>query len=113
MCSELWWAVSVRWPHEGSARSSKPREFVIADCTIDAVVNVVAATGPDALVLNLDQDSHCRLAASIAGAHPGMTVVACSAEGAAMRVYPRGGGGPVSSRSLSAAALDRMRSGLM
>ena len=80
-------------------------EFVIADCAIDAVVNVVAATGPDALVLNLDQDSHCRLAASIAGAHPGMTVVACSAEGAAMRVYPRGGGGRVCLRSLSAVAL--------
>lgn len=83
----------------------KPPEFALTDCTIDAVVNVVAATQPDALVLNSGKDCECTLAASVARAHPGMTVVACSAEGTAMRVYPRSGGGPVSSRSLSAAAL--------
>jgi len=80
-------------------------EFVVDECGIDAVMSVVCATRPDALVVDTGPGEDVALAVAVAVAHPGVTVVACSTEGTAMRVYPRSGGGQFFSRSLSAAAL--------
>ena len=79
-------------------------EFVIDECPIESVMTTIAATEPDALVMNAGARDLGR-AARIAAAYPGLTVVACSACEDTMRTFPRFGGGRCVSRPLSADAL--------
>jgi hypothetical protein len=79
-------------------------EFVIDECPIESVMSAVAATEPDALVMDAGGKDLWR-AARIAAAYPGLTVVACSACEDTMRTFPRFGGGRCVSRPLSAGAI--------
>ncbi len=79
-------------------------EFVIDECAIDFVMTTVAATQPDALVMDAGARDLGR-AARVAAAYPALTVVACSASEDTLRSFPKFGGGRCSSQPLSAAAL--------
>jgi hypothetical protein len=79
-------------------------EFVIDECGVESVMSAVAATRPDALVMDAGARDVWR-AARVVAAYPALTVVACSASDNTMRTFPRLGGGRCLSQPLSAVAL--------
>ena len=62
---------------------------VVAEATASsAIVERLTEARPDVVFLDLDSEEALRTAAWIASAFPAITVIACSADSTAMRVYP-------------------------
>ncbi|WNG88144.1 hypothetical protein C6A87_002460 [Mycobacterium sp. ITM-2016-00317] len=79
-------------------------ELVIDECAIERVMSAVVVLTPDVVVIEAGVRELAR-AERVASTCPAVTVVACSASEATIRIFPRFCGGQYRSRPLSAEAL--------
>ncbi|MFN2468481.1 MAG: hypothetical protein ABR521_10195 [Gaiellaceae bacterium] len=78
--------------------------YVIADgAPLEKLHAVLSTASVEAVILNLDAPLCATGALRLLAEHPGLSVIGCSAERTAMRVFRAGGG--VDERPLTAAAL--------
>jgi DNA-binding NarL/FixJ family response regulator len=77
---------------------------VVAECPINNVMNQLAATSADVVVLDLDAPDTDELARLLV-VHHRVTAITCSVNGSQMMVYPASGNGQSHNRELTAAAL--------